>query len=130
VAGRLRGRCVQFGAPWGQGVRAAGIADIAGYGRKLKPERIEFLKQTVSSLYLSAQLNQDIAPWTGLRDMAHDGPPIICGIPGTPLWINAGHGTLGWTFACGAAKLMSTMVLSRTAEPDNPFFGLSRRWAT
>jgi D-amino-acid dehydrogenase len=119
-----------FISPCGQGVRAAGIADIVGYGRKLKPERIELLKQTVSSLYPSARLDQDIDPWTGLRDMTHDGPPIVCGIPHSALWFNAGHGTLGWTFACGAAMLVSSMVQSRTAEPDNPFFGLSRRWAT
>ena len=119
-----------FVSPCGNGVRAAGVADIVGYGRKLKPERVELLKETVSALYPSARLDQDLDPWTGLRDMTHDGPPIICGVPGSGLWFNAGHGTLGWTFACGAAKLVTTLVRSRTAEPDNPFLGLTRRWTT
>ncbi len=119
-----------FVSPWENGVRAAGIADIVGYGRKLKPERIELLKETVSALYPAARLDQELNPWTALRDMTHDGPPIVCGVPGTGLWFNAGHGTLGWTFACGAAKLVSTLLRSRTAEPDNPFLGLTRRWTT
>lgn len=117
-----------FVSPLGNGVRAAGIADIVGYGRKLKPQRIELLKKTVSALYPCARLDGDLEPWTGLRDMTHDGPPIVCGLPGTGLWFNTGHGTLGWTFACGAAKLVAALVHSRTDQPGNPFLGLTRRW--
>lgn len=117
-----------FISPTAEGLRAAGVADIVGYNRQITPSRINLIKRTVSSLYPHAELNTQIQPWAGLRAMTHDGPPVICGLSGSGLWLNTGHGSLGWTFACGSAEIISQMILSKRYDPDDKLFGLSHRW--
>jgi D-amino-acid dehydrogenase len=109
-------------------LRAAGIADITGYDLAIDPVRVDVLRRTLFALYPDAKINDDLQPWSGLRAMTHDGPPLIFGIPDSGIWINAGHGSLGWTFACAAAKIACDLVTANRAEPENPFFGLAKRW--
>jgi D-amino-acid dehydrogenase len=61
--------------------------------------------------------------WTGLRPMTPDGTPIVGRTPFKNLWTNTGHGTLGWTMACGSG-LLSDLISGRT--PAIPFDDLSR----
>ncbi len=54
--------------------------------------------------------------WTGLRPMTPDGTPIIGKTPIANLYLNTGHGTLGWTMSCGSGKLVADIVLERAAD--------------
>lgn len=117
-----------FVAPTESGVRGAGVADIVGYQRDITASRIALIERRLKHLFPKANLDGDVSTWAGLRAMTHDGPPIICGMPGSGLWFNTGHGSLGWTFACGAADVVAKLLLNRSYEPENRYFGLSHRW--
>jgi D-amino-acid dehydrogenase len=56
--------------------------------------------------------------WTGLRPMTPDGPPIIGPTPLSNLYLNTGHGTLGWTMSAGSGRVLADMVSGRTADID------------
>jgi D-amino-acid dehydrogenase len=116
-----------FVAPVEGGLRAAGVADVRGDDREVHGERIGTLRRTVSRLFPRAEVDGDIAPWTGLRDMTFDGPPVIGPAGDTGVWVNSGHGSLGWTFACGAAALVAALVTGRPAPVDPRSFGLTER---
>jgi len=116
-----------FVSPSGTGLRAAGVADIVGYNTSLNAERIALVRRTVVDLFPKAETDQGVESWSGLRPMTHDGPPIICGFEGTGLWLNTGHGSLGWTLSLGSAKLLSELIGKRHYQPDNAYFGLSLR---
>ena len=116
-----------FVAPMTNGLRAAGVADIVGYRDDIDWRRVDLVRRTIRDLFPSALLDGSAPAWSGLRAMTHDGPPIICGMPGSGLWFNTGHGSLGWTFSLASAKSIAEQVLSRRYEPANPFFGLRYR---
>jgi len=116
-----------FVSPSATGLRAAGVADIVGYDKGLDAGRMGLVRRTVADLFPHADLSQGVVQWTGLRPMTYDGPPVICGIEGTGLWLNTGHGSLGWTMSLGAAKLISDLINSRNYRPQNAFFGLNMR---
>ena len=61
--------------------------------------------------------------WTGLRPMTPDGPPVLGPTPFRNLYLNTGHGSHGWTMACGAARVVSDVVSGR--EPDIDVAGLT-----
>jgi D-amino-acid dehydrogenase len=64
--------------------------------------------------------------WTGLRPMTPDGTPIVGPTPLPNLYTNTGHGTLGWTMACGSARLLADLVSGRAPEIDHRDLGLDR----
>ncbi|MCF8209887.1 MAG: FAD-dependent oxidoreductase [Rhodoferax sp.] len=116
-----------FMSPINNQLRAAGIADIAGYDMTISPERIGVIRRTTADFFPNFADAPEELVWSGLRAMTHDGPPLMFGSQDSGVWVNSGHGSLGWTFACGAAKIVSNMVLQKKHEPENPYFGLSRR---
>jgi D-amino-acid dehydrogenase len=67
-------------------------------------------------------LNQ-VKFWTGLRPMTPDGPPVIGPTRYKNLWLNTGHGTLGWTMACGSGRVLADLLSGR--EPEIPLDGLT-----
>ncbi|TIW47171.1 MAG: FAD-dependent oxidoreductase, partial [Mesorhizobium sp.] len=54
--------------------------------------------------------------WCGLRPMTPDGPPLIGRTEFSNLYLNTGHGTLGWTMACGSAKVLADIISSRVPD--------------
>ena len=100
-------------APLGQGpgqfVRIAGIADLVGHDLKLDEGRLSVLRNNAASAF-ALDLEADDEPWAGLRPATPDSRPIIgpSGIPG--LFLNTGHGALGWTQACGSARLAADLI--------------------
>lgn len=95
-------------------IRVGGMAELSGFDLSLKPARRETLEMVVSSLFTGGDLSQ-AKFWTGLRPMTPDSTPII-GRTLDNLTINTGHGTLGWTMACGSGKLVSDIVLGRSTD--------------
>ena len=107
----------------GDRIRAAGSAELKGYDLQLRSARREAILNSVRTLFPRASKLQDVTFWTGLRPMMPDGPPLIGATRYTNLWLNTGHGTLGWTMACGSAAVLADLLSSR--EPAVSLEGLN-----
>jgi len=99
--------------PVGSRLRCAGIAEFAGTDRTIDGRRIDGLFNLMTRLYPRITEGVDrrsARPWTGLRPISSDGVPFVgpTRIPG--LYVNAGHGHLGWTLAVGSARLLADML--------------------
>lgn len=101
----------------GHELRIAGMADIAGHNRTIEAERVALLIQQAKATFPdAARYEGDLKPWAGLRPATPKGTPIIGKSPYQNLFLNAGHGALGWTLACGCAKVVSDLIAGRNAE--------------
>lgn len=95
----------------GNELRIAGMADIAGYNTTLDPARVALLINQAKSVFPHAgDYAADLKAWCGLRPATPKGTPIIGTSPIANLFLNAGHGALGWTLACGCAKVVSDLI--------------------
>ena len=108
-------------------IRAAGTAEFAGFDLSLRPERIRNLVSFAQVLLPHAGLDPAAArPWCGLRPMSADGVPIMGSTPISNLWVNTGHGHLGWTMAAGSAQLLADLMCGDSPSIDPAPFALSR----
>jgi D-amino-acid dehydrogenase len=96
--------------PMGDKLRAAGTAEIAGYDTSLTTSRCRNVLRVVKELFPDAGDAEKAEFWTGLRPMTPDGPPILGQAGPENLYLNTGHGTLGWTQACGSAQIVADLV--------------------
>lgn len=94
-------------------IRVGGMAEIAGYSRELKQARRETLELVVNDLFPGGGDVERATFWTGLRPMTPDSTPIVGATPLSNLFLNTGHGTLGWTMACGSASVIADLVSDR-----------------
>lgn len=102
-------------------IRIAGFADFKGYDRSLDRSRIATLRGAGAAM-LGVEATGDISPWTGLRPMTPDSRPIIGASPLAGLFLNCGQGMLGWTLACGSARLLADLIDGRIPScPPEPF---------
>jgi D-amino-acid dehydrogenase len=108
-------------------LRVAGMVEFDGYDETIRPARVRSLARSIQRLYPEIRLPEDLSPWAGLRPMAADGLPIIDETPVSNLFVNTGHGGLGWTLACGSARLLTDIITQRPMREANPF-RLSRRF--
>ena len=88
----------------GTAIRIAGIADLESNNTTIDPGRVDILRRASAEL-LGIDVAGDVKPWCGLRPTTPDSRPIIGWSPLDGLFINSGHGMLGWTLACGSARL-------------------------
>jgi D-amino-acid dehydrogenase len=103
--------------PLGGRLRVAGTAEIAGYDTRLTPERIENLFTLLLGLFPSyaPRLEREAAqPWAGLRPVSPDGLPRIGQLGPRNLFVNTGHGHLGWTLAAGSGAMLADLVCGKT----------------
>jgi D-amino-acid dehydrogenase len=107
----------------GNRLRAAGTAELAGYNLQLHARRIETLKHVMRDLFPDAGDVERAEAWTGLRPMTPDNSPVLGETPFRNLYLNTGHGTLGWTMACGSGKVLADVISGR--EPDIDLDGLT-----
>ncbi len=91
----------------GDRIRIAGTAEFAGYSQALNEKRIEPIIRAAKKLLPKADWNQEIKRWACLRPSTPDGPPIMGNTPYSNLFLNTGHGTLGWTQAAGSAAIVA-----------------------
>lgn len=102
-------------------LRIAGTAEFTGYDLRLNPTRCDLLVRRTRALFPSLAKVQEIEMWTGLRPATPNNVPLICELHGAGLaglWLNAGHGTLGWTLACGSAQLLTERMGGRDPGID------------
>ena len=96
-------------------IRVGGMAELSGFDLSLKQARRQTLEMVTNSLFKGGDLSKAVF-WTGLRPMTPDSTPIIGRSKFSNLTINTGHGTLGWTMACGSGQLVSDIVLGRPTQ--------------
>jgi D-amino-acid dehydrogenase len=108
-----------------QVVRVAGIADLEGDDPSIDSSRVDILRRAaVGTLGLDS--SGDVRPWCGHRPMTPDSRPIVGRSPLEGLFLNTGHGMLGWTLACGSARLAADLIDRRPAAIDAGAFALRR----
>jgi len=95
-------------------IRVGGMAEIVGFNNKLLPARRETLEMVVRDLYPEGGHIEQASFWSGLRPMTPDGTPIVGPTPLSNLYLNTGHGTLGWTMACGSGQLLADLISGKT----------------
>ena len=91
-------------------IRVGGMAEIAGHDLSLDPRRRETLEMVVGDLYPQGGDPAGAEFWTGLRPATPDGTPIVGATRYRNLFLNTGHGTLGWTMACGSGSLLADLI--------------------
>jgi len=111
----------------GDRIRVGGMAELAGHDLRLDPRRRATLELVTRGLFAGAGDLAQASFWTGLRPMTPDGTPILGRAPGWDnLLVNTGHGTLGWTMACGSGKLLADLTLGRQPDIRTDGLGLER----
>ena len=100
-------------------IRVGGMAELSGYNLALNPKRHDTLAMVVGNLFPEGGDISRADFWTGLRPMTPDGTPLVGPSPIPGLWLNTGHGTLGWTMAAGSGQLLCDLISgSDTAISD------------
>lgn len=97
----------------GKRVRIAGTAEFAGLDTTIRQPRIDYLMSLLARIYprLAETVSpENITPWTGLRPMSADGVPTASPTMYRNLWLNTGHGHIGWTTCMGTARLVADMI--------------------
>jgi D-amino-acid dehydrogenase len=106
-------------------LRIAGTAEFNGYDRDLNRVRCEAIVRRVEQLFPGAGDASQASYWTGLRPATPSNVPIIGKSKLPNLFFNTGHGTLGWTHACGSGKSIARIVSNLKPEVDFAFCGLA-----
>jgi D-amino-acid dehydrogenase len=91
-------------------IRVGGMAEIVGFDKSLRETRRETLEMCVNDLFPGGGDTARSSFWTGLRPMTPDGTPIVGRTPVSNLFLNTGHGTLGWTMSCGSGQLLADLM--------------------
>ncbi|MBB5459106.1 D-amino acid dehydrogenase [Paraburkholderia sp. Cpub6] len=91
-------------------IRVGGMAEIVGFDKSLRQARRETLELSVNDLFPGGGDTSKATFWTGLRPMTPDGTPIVGRTPVPNLFLNTGHGTLGWTMSCGSGQLLADLM--------------------
>jgi D-amino-acid dehydrogenase len=100
----------------GDRIRVAGTAEIAGYSNRLGPHATDTVRHVIGDLFPKGGDLAKAEGWTGLRPMTPDGTPVLGPSRYDNLYLNTGHGTLGWTMACGSGRAVADLVLGKTPE--------------
>ncbi len=110
----------------GDRIRVGGMAEIAGFDTSLSPKRQATLTHSVEDLFGGAGDQSQAKFWSGLRPMTPDGTPIVGRSPIANLYVNTGHGTLGWTMAAGSGQVLADIVSGRRAGIEAADLGYAR----
>ena len=115
-------------------IRVGGMAELAGFDLSLNPRRRETLEMVLNGLFPNGGDVSKSQFWTGLRPMTPDGTPIVGKVNGigraaanfNNVWLNTGHGTLGWTMACGSAQILADLMVNQKTAILSDDLALSR----
>ena len=110
----------------GNRLRVAGTAELNGWETSLNPTRCEALTARTFELFPDAGNRASVRYWTGLRPATPSNAPLIGRTRYRNLFLNTGHGTLGWTMACGSARGLADVVAGRKPDVDFAFVGGGR----
>jgi D-amino-acid dehydrogenase len=105
----------------GQRLRIAGTAEFNGYNTELNSVRCDALMRRTGELFPDLRAASEAEFWCGLRPATPSNVPLIGRSPISNLYLNTGHGTLGWTMACGSGAALADIVSGRKPEPPFRF---------
>ncbi|HEV7617959.1 MAG TPA: D-amino acid dehydrogenase [Burkholderiaceae bacterium] len=111
----------------GDRLRVAGTCELNGYTRELNTTRCEAITRRTRELFPDACDYDNPAYWTGLRPLTPSNVPYIGKTKFSNLFLNTGHGTLGWTMGCGSGRAIADIVSGRLPEVDFAFTGMQQR---
>jgi D-amino-acid dehydrogenase len=107
----------------GNRLRAAGTAELSGYNLDLNLVRCQALTRRAGEWFGGAIDATRAEYWTGLRPATPSNVPLIGRTRYPNLYLNTGHGTLGWTMAAGSGKAIADLVSGRKPDIDFDFVG-------
>ncbi len=110
----------------GERLRAAGTAEMAGYDTSLNRVRCEAIRDRARLWFPRASGYDRVEYWTGLRPATPGNVPLIGRTRIANLFVNTGHGTLGWTLACGSGRALAEIIAGRRPALDFPFLEATR----
>ena len=113
----------------GEVLRVAGTAEFTGFDKTIPAERVGNLVRLVEAIFpeFAEIMDRDtLNPWTGLRPMTSDGVPILGKTPVEGLYLNSGHGHLGWTMAAASGRVVADTIMGRTPEMDMSLYSIDR----
>jgi D-amino-acid dehydrogenase len=105
----------------GDFLRVAGTAEVNGYDLSVNDSRCEGISNRVKQLFPRGIDYENARKWAGLRPMTPSSVPIIGGTRYANLFLNTGHGTLGWTLSCGSGAAIADIVSGKKPEVDFSF---------
>ena len=105
----------------GNRLRAAGTAELTGYDTSINPARCAAIARRIRDLFPGLGGITTIDNWCGLRPATPNNVPVIGRTRYSNLYLNTGHGTLGWTLACGSGAVLADLVSGRRPEVEFPF---------
>jgi D-amino-acid dehydrogenase len=111
----------------GDRLRVAGTAEMDGYNTEVDDVRCEAIARRALDLFPGAGHPARAEYWTGLRPATPSNVPCVGRTRYPNLFLNTGHGTLGWTMACGSGQAIADIVGGRVPEPDFRFMGMPAR---
>jgi len=94
----------------GNHIRAAGTAEIGSWDTRVTPRDCATALKSLKNLYPQGADLAKVEYWAGLRPMTPDGAPLIGATRYANLWLNAGHGSNGWTTACGSSAIIADKI--------------------
>jgi D-amino-acid dehydrogenase len=109
--------------PIGDRMRISGSAEIAGYDTTPATSRAQAIVENASFTFPEMKRHLDLSKariWAGLRPVSPAGTPIIGRTRFEGLWVNAGHGHLGWTLACGSGRVAADLITGRNPGIEIP----------
>lgn len=107
-------------------IRVGGMAEVVGYNMRLDPRRERTLEMVLNDLFPGSYTPGDVSFWTGLRPKTPDSTPIIGKTSLPNLYLNTGHGTLGWTMACGSGQLIADIISGKPTAIRSDDLAVSR----
>ncbi|MGN6469938.1 MAG: D-amino acid dehydrogenase [Rhizobiaceae bacterium] len=110
----------------GDRIRVGGTAEVTGFDLALRPGRRAALEHSFGELFALGGDPRQASFWCGLRPMTPDGPPILGKTSVEGLYLNTGHGTLGWTMACGSASVLADVIGGKEPAVDLNGLGIGR----
>ena len=109
-----------------QRIRVGGMAGVAGFDLSLAPKGRATLEKVVTDLYPHGGDLSRATFWTGLRPATPDGTPVVGPTRMSNLYLNTGHGTLGWTMACGSGRYLTDLMAGKTPQISTEGLDISR----
>jgi D-amino-acid dehydrogenase len=107
----------------GNELRVAGMADLSGRRAVIDVERVDQLVDEVKATFPKATDFRELGPWCGMRPATPKGTPVIGATPHANLWLNVGHGALGFTLALATGRILADLAAKR--PPAVPLDGFT-----
>ena len=110
----------------GNRIRVAGVAELTGYDLSIGDKQRDTMRHVIANLFPNGTDLSDDNIWCGLRPMTPDGTPIIGKTDISNLFLNTGHGTLGWTMSFGSARVLTDIICGKEPKIRSDNFAISR----